>query len=472
MSQTEVPKKHHITESDPYKLDAADVQKAPTRFRERFKYLGPGIITSAMIVGSGELIVTTSLGAQAGFALLWMVIIASTVKVWVQLELAQWTIITGKPALEGYASIGPKVKGLGIINYAWIIMELCKALQRGGIIGGTAGALSILAPVIGEPLSGPSLAFWAIVTTLTVIAMMITAKYSVVERICVVAIVVLTAITVGLAAVLPMTDYAYSAADIASGLTFAIPAGALGFAVAMFGITGVGAEEMTAYTYWCIEKGYARWTGPNDGTKEWQQRAKGWINIMRLDVLVGWMISTICTMSFFTLGASILHPQGLVPSGNEMLLTLSNIYTSILGDWASTLFLVGAIFVLFSTVIGVAASVPRQWANTFGLMGLFDWKDMAKRKKWIRVLTVIIPSLWCISFLIVNEPVIMVLIGGTAAGIFLLAVVVAVWVLRTRDEPKVFRKNTVLNVILAVCSLLVAALAIYSVVKTFGIEIG
>ncbi|MGO3136717.1 MAG: hypothetical protein ACTIJ7_11235, partial [Agrococcus casei] len=82
MSQTEVPKKHHITESDPYKLDGADVKKAPTRFRERFKYLGPGIITSAMIVGSGELIVTTSLGAQAGFALLWMVIIASTVKVW------------------------------------------------------------------------------------------------------------------------------------------------------------------------------------------------------------------------------------------------------------------------------------------------------------------------------------------------------------------------------------------------------
>ena len=167
MTDTDVNKKHHITESDPYKLDAADAQKAPTRLKERIKYLGPGIITSAMIVGSGELIVTTGLGAQAGFALLWMVIIASTVKVWVQLELAQWTIITGKPALEGYASIGPKVKGLGIINYAWIIMEVCKALQRGGIIGGTAGALSILAPVIGEPLSGPSLTFWAIVTTVT-----------------------------------------------------------------------------------------------------------------------------------------------------------------------------------------------------------------------------------------------------------------------------------------------------------------
>ena len=27
----------------------------------------------------------------------------------------------------------------------------------------------------------------------------------------------------------------------------------------MFGITGVGADEITFYTYWCVEKGYARW---------------------------------------------------------------------------------------------------------------------------------------------------------------------------------------------------------------------
>jgi Mn2+/Fe2+ NRAMP family transporter len=465
---------HHVDEklADPYKLDPADVMEAPTRLRDRFKFLGPGLITSAMIVGSGELIVTTSLGAQAGFALLWMVILASTVKVWVQLELAQWTIVTGKPALEGYASIGPRFKGLGTINIAWIIMELCKALQRGGIIGGTAGALSILAPVIGEPLSGPSLAFWAIVTTAAVIAMMITAKYAVVERICVVAIIVLTAITIGLAAVLPMTEYAYSAGDILSGLTFAIPAGALGFAVAMFGITGVGAEEMTAYTYWCIEKGYARWTGPNDGSEAWKQRAHGWIKVLRLDVLIGWCISTVCTLSFFVLGASILHPQGLVPSGNEMLLTLSSIYTSILGEWASIVFLIGAIFVLGSTVIGVAASVPRQWANTLGIMGLIDWKNVPQRKKWIRILTVIIPSLWCISFLVISQPVIMVLIGGTAAGIFLLAVVIAVWVLRTREVPKEFRSNPVLNVILVISSIAIGCLAIYSIANTFGFSIG
>ncbi|MGR3934119.1 hypothetical protein [Streptomyces sp. BRA346] len=49
-------------------------------------------------------------------------------------------------------------------------------------------------------------------------------------------------------------------------MSFQIPAGTVGIALAMFGITGVGADEMTTYTYWCLEKGYARWTGPDDGT--------------------------------------------------------------------------------------------------------------------------------------------------------------------------------------------------------------
>ena len=39
------------------------------------KELGPGLIVAAAVVGSGELIATTATGAQAGFYLLWLIII-------------------------------------------------------------------------------------------------------------------------------------------------------------------------------------------------------------------------------------------------------------------------------------------------------------------------------------------------------------------------------------------------------------
>ncbi|MEU2198568.1 Nramp family divalent metal transporter [Isoptericola sp. NPDC019482] len=458
---------------DPYRLDPADAIEPPTSFRGRLKYLGPGLVISAAVIGSGELITTTALGAKAGFVLLWLVIISTAIKVWVQLELAQWTILSGKPALEGYSHVGPRLgRRAGWINFLWILMDFAKVLQRGGIIGGAVAALSIMFPVVGEPLGTPSLIFWTVVSLGVVISLLVTNRYSVVEKFSVAAVVVFTLCTVGLAIALPFTDFAYDSTDVASGLTFAIPAGTLGFAVAMFGITGVGADEMTTYTYWCLEKGYARYVGPDDGSAERARRAHGWIKVMRTDVLVSWVVSTVCTMSFYVIGAAILHPQGLVPEGNDMIVTLSHMYTSVMGDGAQWIFLVGAFMVLFSTFVASTASVPRLWANTVALLGFYDWHDLSTRTRIIRVLTVVFPIVWALSFLVIQSPVLMVQIGGVASGIFLIAVVIAVWWLRTKEVPKEFRSNHALTVALVLSSLAVAALGVYSALETFGIEVG
>ena len=39
------------------------------------RQLGPGLIITAIIVGSGELIVTPKLGAAHGFDLLWFIVV-------------------------------------------------------------------------------------------------------------------------------------------------------------------------------------------------------------------------------------------------------------------------------------------------------------------------------------------------------------------------------------------------------------
>src|SRR5699024_6645927 len=107
------------------------------------------------------------------------------------------------------------------------------------------------------------------------------------------------------------------------GLTFTIPLGALGAAIAMFGLTGVSVDEITSYSYWCIEKGYARWVGPNDGSAAWERRARGWVKVMYKDAMLSWAVYTITTLAFFIIGAAVLHPQGLVPTGNDVVVTLS-----------------------------------------------------------------------------------------------------------------------------------------------------
>lgn len=458
------------TSVDPYALRVEDAKEAPTTFLGRFRHLGPGLVLSAAIVGSGELITTTALGAQAGFVLLWLVIVSTAVKVWVQLELAQWSILHGRPALDGFSTIGPRTRRGSWINFLWILMDFTKILQRGGIIGGAVAAISIMLPIAGDPFGMPSLIFWSIVVTASAILFNISGKYAVLERVAFVSVVIFSLITVALALGLPLTPFAYSAGEIAGGLSFALPAGAIGFAVAMFGLTGVGADEMTTYTYWTLEKGYARWTGPDDGTEARAKRAEGWISVMRLDVLVSWIITTASTLSFYVVGAAVLHPQGLVPEGNDMIVTLSRMYSDTMGPAGYWIFLVGAFFVLYSTLIASTASVPRLWTNTLSIIGLFDWTDVRKRTIIIRVLTATMPFIWALSFLVIKAPVLMVQIGGIGSGIFLVAVVIAVWQLR-REVPRRFRKSSFWTVALAFSSIAVVTLGVYGVLKVFGIVI-
>ncbi|HEX2298010.1 MAG TPA: Nramp family divalent metal transporter, partial [Pseudonocardiaceae bacterium] len=363
-----------IDRADPYTLTADGIKEPPVGWRASFRYFGPGLILSASIVGSGELIATTTLGAQAGFALLWLVIVSTLVKVAVQVELARWTIATGKPALTGYNEVPPRFGRIGWVNVLWAVLALVKFLQLGGIIGGTALAFSILLPIGGDPLAFTSLLFWTSVLAVGSIVLLYSNRYSLIERGAAALVVVFTAVTVLIALGLPLTPFAYDGADLASGLTFLIPAGALGAALAMFGITGVGADEITFYTYWCVEKGYARWVGPNDGSEAWVRRANGWIRVMYKDAMLSWVIYTFGTLAFYLMGAAVLHPQGLVPQGNGLITTLSRMYTDTLGEWANVIFLLGAIAVLGSTMWAAIPSWARMYTNLLATFGVLDWQ--------------------------------------------------------------------------------------------------
>ena len=99
----------------------------PKTFIQRLKYLGPGFILSAAIVGSGELIATTALGAKAGFITFWVVLVSCLVKVTLQLEFGKNAIYMNllaiyMPNIEIYASSISQATALGTalaINEAW-----------------------------------------------------------------------------------------------------------------------------------------------------------------------------------------------------------------------------------------------------------------------------------------------------------------------------------------------------------------
>ncbi|MEM9660295.1 MAG: divalent metal cation transporter, partial [Planctomycetota bacterium] len=64
-----------MPDRDAYELDPARIEDPPATMSGRLRRLGPGFVLSATIVGSGELIATTTLGAEAGYATLWVILL-------------------------------------------------------------------------------------------------------------------------------------------------------------------------------------------------------------------------------------------------------------------------------------------------------------------------------------------------------------------------------------------------------------
>ena len=104
---------------DPYALRPEDVEEPPPTAWRALSRLGPGMVLAAAIVGSGELIATTTLGAQAGYVALWVVLLSCAVKPAVQAELGRYTIATGETGLEALDHVpGPRL-GVSWILWAW-----------------------------------------------------------------------------------------------------------------------------------------------------------------------------------------------------------------------------------------------------------------------------------------------------------------------------------------------------------------
>jgi hypothetical protein len=152
-----------------------------------------------------------------------------------------------------------------------------------------------------------------------------------------------------------------------------------------------------------------------------------------------------------------------------MITTLSRMYTDAIGDWASILFLVGAIAVLGSTLWAAIPSWSRMYTNLLSTLGVLDWNDAPARLRWIRGFTVALPIIWGAVYLFIQSPVLMVQIGGVVTGIFLLAVVVAVWYLRNTEVDSRLYGSGVFNAVLIISSIAIALLGVYTVLSVTGV---
>jgi Mn2+/Fe2+ NRAMP family transporter len=450
------------------------VEAPPQTIGGILRRLGPGLIIAASIVGSGELIATTKTGAEAGFTLLWLILLGCVIKVFAQIEFGRYTITEGRTTIDGMNQVpGPRVRGVNWLVWYWLIMFCCSTSQLGGIVGVVGQSLAIPFPITGDMraeyeaqkayeiaaqrvrnelaaeqpnLSGDALEkaireregnppretmqstrddlYWSLLITIVTSVMLVVGRYGFVQNVATLLVAAFTAVTIGnVFALQTYPAWSISADDVLHGLSFRLPEGLAGTtplatALAAFGIIGVGASEIIAYPYWCLEKGYARWTGPCDQSESWAARARGWLRVMRWDALCSMVIYTIATLAFYILGAAVLHRSGRTPTDQDLVPTLMDMYAPVFGEWARWIFLFGAFAVLYSTFFvasGANARIAADGIRTFRVGAQSD----ESRRWWTRLLCGLLPFISLGIYTWNKNPVTLVLISGVAQAVML-----------------------------------------------------
>jgi len=187
------------------------------------------------------------------------------------------------------------------------------------------------------------------------------------------------------------------------------------------------------------------------------------------------VVFTIATVSFYLLGAAVLHPQELDPKGSEMIPTLSQMYlqplegTPLAGlrSFTRVGFLLGAWAVLFKTLYVATAANSRLTADFLYLVGLWRPSGPAAREQVIKLFCVIYPSLAPGLYYVFREPQGLIKAGGTAQALMLPLIAGATLYLRGRDDDRRVGPGFLSDMFTWLAFFGISAVAAYSVIGLF-----
>jgi len=153
--------------------------------KQLIKVLGPGLMWAGAAVGVSHLVQSTRAGANFGFELLWVLILANIIKYPFFEFGPRYAASTGKHLVDGYKEIGRWAVAL----YAILTVATMFIIQ-GAITIVTAG---LLANILGLHISMLAISAILLIVTMVIIAI---GRYSVLDKVMKIIILTLTLSTI------------------------------------------------------------------------------------------------------------------------------------------------------------------------------------------------------------------------------------------------------------------------------------
>ncbi len=355
-------------------MEQKNLIKSPPTGLAILAIVGPSFIWAAEFIGSGEVILSTRVGAILGPTVLWAIVVGIFLKFWIGMAGARYTVCTGEGMIDMISRVpGPKNWGVWLTLVAQFVA---------GTI--SIGSLATAAGIFIHSLTGlsPMLSGWLV--TIFALFVVWTNVFNILKIIMsfFVLIVVLGVLYVA-SRVFP------DAHTFLSGFLFKVPSvpeWALALdsvednpwreILPLLGWAAGGFASQVWYTYWVIGADYGASAGRGYGkpadekmlktmTASIATKLKGWCRVVYTDATLAMVIGVVTTVGFLIAGAGILGPNKLAPEGSEVATTLATIFSNRWGNFGGILFMIAGASALIGTQIGQLAGWPRLLADTF-----------------------------------------------------------------------------------------------------------
>jgi hypothetical protein len=389
----------------------------PPRKHSLWQLTGPGAVLVGLSIGAGEIIIWPMNICNYGAGIIWAALVGVFLQLWVNLEIARWTVATGETMYTGYSRVW---RGFGP---AFILLNILGWLAPGwAMASGSALKAFIGGPDLGAGTIFGTATFWTMLTFGVVILLLFGPKmiYNSVEKS--IEVLVLT-ITVGLILVAIVAGTADAWLELGRGAVNvgykpqAMPWRELFISIVF---AGAGGTANLFYSFYLRDKNIGmgalipdlenplrarKEAIPSTGftfadTPENQRRFQAWWRFILYDQTVYfWLLNTF-TMLLFIFGAlAVLRPAGLKLEQGQLIWDESRVLGNVFGQWGGAaseiagrkLFLLVGVATLFSTQLALVDGVARSFADilytnlTWARRRGVNWWYMVIALAWIAI---------------------------------------------------------------------------------------
>ncbi|GAA5213493.1 Nramp family divalent metal transporter [Corallincola platygyrae] len=295
----------------------------------------PGLLIAATGVGAGDLATAGFAGSHLGVAVLWAVVLGGLFKFALTEGIARWQLVNGDSLIDGLATRFGKPFIYIFLTY----LVLWSFFVGSALISASGVSLHALLPIL-EPANGKIV--FGIVCSLLGLLLVRGGNFALFEKVMGFSIAIMVVIVLSTAVVLWPGN-----SEVLSGLFIpSIPdvnGKGLTWTVALIGGVG-GTLTIFSYGYWIREK---------------HRTSRDDIRTCRIDLMVGYAVTILFGLAMVIIGNTVT----VEGKGSGLIINLASSLEAALGPAGKWLFLVGAFFAIFSSLLGVWQAVPYMFAD-------------------------------------------------------------------------------------------------------------